>query len=81
MTKAEYTKKYLKPALTHMDFRITDVKYVKNDCVHVTQDRTVHYPEEIVVTFEGGDVKIANVTHDSFKAMYVDVANQVLKDM
>lgn len=74
--KKKYVERYLKPALVNMGADIVEVEYTVDGA-----DPDGMFSEAVVVTFEGGGKRTANVSWDSNLGIFKDVANQIVADL
>lgn len=74
--KREYVEKYLAPALIEMGAGIMAVEYTVDG-----NDPDGMFSEAVVVTFEHGGTRTANVSWDSCLAIFKDVAKQIVEEL
>lgn len=74
--KREYVEKYLAPALIEMGAGIEVVEYTVDG-----NDPEGAFSEAVVVTFESGWTKTANVSWDSPLGIFKDVAKQIVEGL
>ena len=70
MSKWEYVDEYIAPALVAMDIGIVNAEYIGDNNVEI-----------VIVTFEDGDKRIANVAMDSLLGIWKDITKQILADL
>ena len=81
MSKSEFVKTYVEPMLKAIDMGIVSAEYVENEDMYRDEHYTLHFNEEVQVTFKSGTVWTANVTCDSNMAIIKDIASQILSNL